>query len=259
MPFTISHVLTAVPLASIKRGWLPFSALAIGCMIPDTPSLVLQAPSYPVTHSAAGIVTACWPLGLATFLLFHLVMKRPLFALLPRVIQERLVGLLNGGFKLSMGLLVRASLGVLAGAATHVFWDSFTHANRWGVQHLPWLNQVAIVIRGRAIPGYALAQHLCSLLGLLMLGVIFVVWIQRQPPQPLSEYRPLSPQIRMLTILLGLAIPSAIGLFHLLGFEPSRMQRLHRAVTSSGLTFMIVTLAYCICYQVMGRRMVQSV
>src|SRR3954471_14155787 len=125
MPFTPTHVLAILPIAAIKRLPLPFSALVIGSMIPDLPLFSPLPPGYGVTHSATGLATACLPPGLACFLLFQLVMKRPLFALLPAALRRRCATLVPRRPALHPGSIAWASLAVVIGASTHVFWDSF--------------------------------------------------------------------------------------------------------------------------------------
>ena len=81
MPLTPTHILAILPIAAVKHLSLPFSALVIGSMIPDFPLFVPLSPDYGTTHSVPGLLTACLPLGLGCFLVFQLLMKRPLFAL----------------------------------------------------------------------------------------------------------------------------------------------------------------------------------
>ena len=79
----LAHALHAHPHrrhpACGRRRAAGFSVLAlvIGSMIPDLPLFVTIPVSYATTHSIAGLFVACLPLGLACFLAFQLVMKRP--------------------------------------------------------------------------------------------------------------------------------------------------------------------------------------
>lgn len=129
MPFTPAHILAIVPIVAIRRSPLPLSALVIGSMIPDLPLFVAFAPDYGDTHSVGGLFTACLPLGLAAILAFQLAMKRPLFLLLPAVIQRH-CGDASASCLRGPRTVIYAAIAVVIGAATHVFWDSFTHEGR---------------------------------------------------------------------------------------------------------------------------------
>ena len=71
MPFTPTHVAAIIPVAFLGRRWFPFSALAIGAMVPDLPLYLPGALDYQVTHSPAGLVAICLPVGILCFLCFH--------------------------------------------------------------------------------------------------------------------------------------------------------------------------------------------
>ncbi len=64
-----------------------------------------------------------------------------------------------------------AALAVVLGALTHLVWDSFTHAGRWGVEVVPWLHTEHL-----GLPGYTWAQFASGLLGLAVL----VIWSLRR-------------------------------------------------------------------------------
>ena len=66
---------------------------------------------------------------------------------------------------------------MVLGALTHVVWDSFTHAGRWGVELVPWLQTEHA---GR--PGYAWAQYASGVVGLLVLLVWGLHRLATTPP-----------------------------------------------------------------------------
>ena len=63
------------------------------------------------------------------------------------------------------------ALGVVVGTVTHLVWDSFTHAGRWGVEVVPWLHTEHL-----GLPGYKWAQFASGLLGL----AVIVIWCLRR-------------------------------------------------------------------------------
>ena len=48
---------------------------------------------------------------------------------------------------------------VVFGAATHVFWDSFTHRNRWGFHQFPQLGETVFRFGKHAIELYELLRY----------------------------------------------------------------------------------------------------
>ncbi|MFO0907097.1 MAG: DUF4184 family protein [Isosphaeraceae bacterium] len=245
MPFTPTHMLAVVPIAAVSRGWLPFSALAIGSMIPDFPLFCPISPSYATTHSPLGLFTACLPLGLAAFFLFHSVMKAPLLALLPRAIQSRCLGLEAP----TRRTLVPAVLALVAGAATHVFWDSFTHRGRWGTQLVPALNAVAFQVGGQPIAGYKLFQYGSTFVGLPCLFLLLMAWLKRREPREIDPNHRLSMKTKGLAYALAVVLPACVSLLVWQQRDLSRYERLGQAISDSGLALAIASLGYCLVFQ----------
>ena len=128
MPFTPAHVAAVLPLR--RRGGLPFSALVVGSMIPDLPYyLPRRWVPTPATHSVAGIVTWDLLLGLAVWALWCALRPR-VYDLAPQLLRSRWRRPESGFTGWS-----RAPLAVIIGAATHVLWDEFTHAGRFGATY----------------------------------------------------------------------------------------------------------------------------
>jgi hypothetical protein len=168
VPFTPSHAVAAAPLWLAARGWLPLSALVVGTMAPDYEFLLQLRPSSIVSHSIVGLVVFCLPAGVAMLAAWELVAREPvhrLLALPPRDVPPR-----------GAGWWLRAALAVVLGAATHVFWDGFTHVRGWAVVDLPPLQSVAVAPFGRAIYWFNLLQHLSTIVG----GVGVLAWLGRR-------------------------------------------------------------------------------
>ena len=70
MPFTPTHVVAVVPVAALCGRALPFSALAIGCMVPDFPLFVPFVTDYGMTHSIAGLFHGVLAVGNGVLFLF---------------------------------------------------------------------------------------------------------------------------------------------------------------------------------------------
>ncbi|MEV4893432.1 DUF4184 family protein [Nonomuraea sp. NPDC055795] len=131
MPFTPAHVAAVLPLISAARlrAWLDPWALTIGAMVPDLPIFLPFLPNYADWHSWQGILTLDLLSVVVLVFVFHRVFREPLIALLPPALSGR-AATLKPSYR-----LLPIVLGALLGAATHVFWDSFTHSysvDVWG-------------------------------------------------------------------------------------------------------------------------------
>lgn len=162
MPFTLSHaaaVLPAVRSDGTGRAALVPAVLVAGSFSPDltyyAASVLSGAMEFgAVTHSVPGVFTVDVLIAWALVGLWLLV-REPLVALLPRAWRGRTAALLRCGAPRAR---VRASsvgrwyVSAVLGALTHILWDAFTHADRWGMRLFPVL--------GREIAGSPLYWYL---------------------------------------------------------------------------------------------------
>jgi hypothetical protein len=121
MPYPFAHPAAVLPLPRLMGRLAVPSALAIGSIAPDFWYLVPHLARHD-THSLAALAWFCLPAGLLAYLLFHLLLKQPLIAL----ISPRL-----GEFtppRLPAAPWRAVILSLAAGAATHLAWDTATHA-----------------------------------------------------------------------------------------------------------------------------------
>jgi hypothetical protein len=128
MPYPIAHPAAAIALHRLLGRYSVPSALAIGTMVPDLWQL-LPWLERADSHRGLGLFTFCLPAGLLAYLLFHAV-KVPLLELLPRGLAARLRFYGSDGLPKVAWSAVCISL--LAGAATHLAWDAFTHTEEYG-------------------------------------------------------------------------------------------------------------------------------
>jgi membrane-bound metal-dependent hydrolase YbcI (DUF457 family) len=248
MPFTLTHVAAILPVAAAAPRAFPFSALVIGSMIPDLPLFMTLPVSYATTHSIAGLFVACLPMGLAAFLTFQGVLKRPLFALMPDGIRSRCATFATFRVDPRFKFLARASLAIVIGATTHVFWDSFTHRGRWGTRLVPWLNDEALAIWGHGVPGYKALQYGSTLVVLPCMAALLVRWLARQPPAPLDGLPTLPKLARVAVWLTMFMIPALVALFVWVSDDRTPYMKLGQSVTASGLALGIAMVTYSLCY-----------
>jgi hypothetical protein len=202
MPFTVSHVAAVLPMVG-RSDRLPAAALVIGSMVPDYPWFLTRGRSSGLSHSLLGVVTVDLAAGLLAFLLWRRVAQAPVRDLVPRAVGTRLPR--------PPGLRGRdlgwAALAVVLGALTHVVWDSFTHADRWGVELVPWLQEAH---HGRS--GWVWGQEVSSVLGLLVLALWSIAQLVRTHPDG-EGLRSTAPerQLDWLVVAAGVVAGTVVG------------------------------------------------
>ncbi|MGY1602879.1 DUF4184 family protein [Geodermatophilus sp. SYSU D00815] len=181
MPFTGSHPAAVLPFL---RTPLPASGLVIGSTAPDLP-FYLPLPQWYATHSAPALVTSDLLIGLLAWAVWHGVLAAPALAAAPAPLRGRLsrlgVGLRGRLASGRQALLLVAAL--VLGGATHLLWDEFTHAGRWGPEQLP-----ALAAAWGPLPGYRWLQYAGSVAGLAVLAAWLVRWWRRTPCVPAAGH-----------------------------------------------------------------------
>ena len=209
MPFTLAHGAAALPF---RRLGLVRSALLVGTFAPDFLYFIRLKPGGHYGHTLTGAFFVSLPLALMALWLFHAFVKLPLIRLLPAAVERRLVGHL-GQFR--FGGPARFALivcSVLVGIATHLIWDSFTHANSWPYHHWPILRQsIHLPLIGR-IACYKALQHASTIVGLGILAIWILVWYQNSQPSstPLIDRAPPWRKMAITAVVASIAVVGAI-------------------------------------------------
>lgn len=179
MPFTFAHPAAAIPLLRPLGRAGVLSALVIGSMMPDLAYLFPGSGLSVGSHSIMGLLWFCLPAGLLCYLVFHVVLKRPLLELAPPAVYARLGRLTRtcGGLPGVPWLAVALSL--LLGAATHLLWDAFTHAGAPAVRLMPVLQLHLFSVGAYQVHLFKLLQHLSTVTGLLLLIVWSRHWLKK--------------------------------------------------------------------------------
>jgi hypothetical protein len=174
MPFTFSHPAIILPFARLKSSLISMSCLVVGSMTPDFQYFLQMKLSGRIGHTWHGAFIVDLPLAVLLVFIFHLIVKRPLIDNLPVYFKSRLLALrdfdfFNGFKENTIGYLVCLQIGILS----HIFWDSFTHANAYFVEHMEFLSWNIDYEGMPNRPLFRYVQHISTLIGGLILGLFF--------------------------------------------------------------------------------------
>ncbi|TAL43018.1 MAG: DUF4184 family protein [Salinibacterium sp.] len=199
MPFTASHAVVALPF--VRTPLLP-AAVAVGAMTPDIPLFFNVGIDYWTTHTFPGMFLVGIPLALALLSVWRVMLRPAVPHLTPGWVRARLpqdwqddattswLALWGGRGATarerwrSIALLIVA---LAIGLATHVFWDLFTHAHRWGSELFPALGEPWA--GGRY--GYSWVGAISSVFGLVVIAAWMLVWMLRRTPTVTEALTPL--------------------------------------------------------------------
>jgi hypothetical protein len=234
VPYAFAHPAAVIPVAKIFGRRAVPSALAIGSMIPDVWYFVPWL-DREQTHGVLA-VWLCLPAGLAVYAAFHLIFKQPMLALSPRKLAGRLAALTPPGLPAAPWLSVLLSL--LAGIATHLAWDAFTHAG-----YVPFVETRL----AEGVHLHRVLQHASTLL-----GTAFLAWwawrvLRATPPKP--GVRELHGRLRMAVVAVMVILPAMafFGAWQALDGEALRIALRAAGVTALsafGLVALFFSLAW---------------
>jgi hypothetical protein len=129
-------------------------------------------------HSVAGIFLFDLPIGLLITFIFHNIVRDRLFVNLPIILKLRLIKFIDFNWRQYFKkhwIAVVTSL--LVGAASHIFWDGFTHPHGYFVEMISGLRKVT-EIQGNRIPLYRILQHLSTVVG----GIVIAFALSKITP-----------------------------------------------------------------------------
>lgn len=172
MPFTFSHPAIVLPLTFLPRQSYSLTGLIIGSLTPDFEYFIRMRVQSNYSHTFYGLFWFDLPLGLLLAFIFHNVVRDSLFKSLPTILKSRVQKFTefdwNTYFRQNK-FVVFAS--ILIGAASHLFWDSFTHDHGYFVQTIPALTNT-VDLFGRQIPTFKIIQHSSTLFGGILIGLV---------------------------------------------------------------------------------------
>lgn len=201
MPFTFSHPAIVLPLNRFTKKWLSLTGLIIGSMVPDFEYFIRMNLQSIYSHSLTGLFYFNLPLGILLTYWFHYLIKDTLVNISPKWLQIRLINRLSFNWHEYMKKnWVWVCISILAGAVSHILWDSFTHKSRIMIRILPSL-QTTISLFYLQLPVYKIIQHISTVLG----GFFLLIEILRLPHNN-KKNSTMKPNLRLALILLFTSI-----------------------------------------------------
>ncbi len=233
MPFTFSHPAIVLPLTFLPRQWFSLTGLVIGSLTPDFEYFLRMRIKSNYSHTIDGLFWVDLPLGLLLAFIFHNIVRDSLFDNLPTILKSRFSAFRqfewNGHFKRSWFVV---TISILIGAASHIFWDSFTHDNGYFVQTIPTL-QNSVDFLGKQIPILKILQHTSTLLG----GLVIAFAIYKLP---INKTENENINLKYWAILAGLTL-TIITIRLLSGLDYKQYGNVIVTAISAGLISLTIT------------------
>jgi hypothetical protein len=198
VPITPAHAAAAWPLHAAARR-LPLAALVIGTFAPDLEYVLRLRPFGKFGHSPVGLVVFCIPATLLLFWAWRALVRPALTPLLPAGVRRAAEAPYPGR---RTDLVPLAIVAALLGAASHVFWDGFTHPTGWAVALIPFLSRSSTHFQ---LQWFTVAQYASSLVGMLAILAWTALTLRRFP----AEARAFAPGQRTRVALAVLFVAAA--------------------------------------------------
>ena len=202
MPFTPGH--PAIILPFIRSRYFSATGLIVGSVSPDFEYFFRMSVMGIHSHTKAGLLYFDIPVTLFLALLFHMVVKLNFIGNLPAFLQKRFQATLNLDFLKYLRnnwaiFLVSAAIG----AGSHLFWDSFTHNNRFFVRLFSdFYESTYVPYNGANYPLFYVLQQLSTAVGLCVV-ISYILLRKPIPDAPIT-----TPKISywLLVFAIGIAV-----------------------------------------------------
>ncbi|MEM9986728.1 MAG: DUF4184 family protein, partial [Bacteroidota bacterium] len=220
-------------LAYLPRKWVSLTGLIIGSLSPDFEYFFRMRIKSDYSHTLDGLFWFDLPLGLCLAFIFHNIVRDSLFHNLPTFFRSRFWAFgqfsWNDYFRRKWFVVV---ISILIGAASHIFWDGFTHSQGYFVEKIPVLNR-SVNIWDTQIPILKILQHLSTLIG----GSVIMLSIYKLPVQKDVE----EDTNKKYWSIVGLLMLTIVVLRFLSGLEWQQFGNVIVTVIAAGLLSVTLT------------------
>jgi Domain of unknown function (DUF4184) len=201
MPFTLAHPAATLPFRRFCPRFFNFPALVAGSIAPDAGYCFGPLHMEDLSHTLAGSVKFCLPVGLVMLGFFY-GLRRPVVAHLP----ERHRKMFESFCLRPMGSPLTIVFSLLAGIWIHLLLDSFTHKQGWLVENLPLLQTTIFSVRTHDFKIFNLLWYLCTFGGVAWLYFAWEQWqdaINGSSPRRGNLWRAILAGVLMLPVALA--------------------------------------------------------
>jgi len=237
VPITPAHAAAAWPLHAVARR-LPLAALVIGTFSPDLEYMLRLRPVGKFGHSPLGLVVFCVPVTLLLFWGWRAWVRPALAPLLPAGLRHALEAPDPGR---RTDVVPLAVIAALLGAASHVFWDGFTHGTGWGVALIPFLSRMSPQFQ---IQWFSVAQFASSVFGMLVIVAWLAVTWFRVPAAERAFAPGQGARLARATLFVG-AVTLAVAAVNA-SFVPHLLWKLGRAAIGAEIGFALGLAMYAL-------------
>jgi hypothetical protein len=181
MPFTPAHPALLLPLLKLNPRYVSGTGLVAGAMSPDFEYFLKMSVESRFSHTVAGMFYFDLPVTFLLSVLFHSVVKFNLIGSMSAMLQSRFQQVLRFDFLSYVKKHpVAFACSALIGCASHIFWDSFTHAEGFFVTRLAFYEESYIPFDGVAYPLWYALQHISSFAGIS--AILIYIFLQKREP-----------------------------------------------------------------------------
>ncbi|MBF9253266.1 DUF4184 family protein [Pontibacter sp. 172403-2] len=238
MPFTFSHPALVLPLRFLPKGWVSLTGLVAGSLVPDFEKFIKMEPGNTYSHTWAGVFWFNLPLGLLLAFVFHGIVRDPLIDNLPVFLRKRLARFRKFNWqRFFREHFMVVILSIIAGALSHLTWDSFTHREGKFVRLLPVLSET-VSPWNIHVSLYVLVDRLSSALGFLL--ILYV--ILKLPPGRVEERQPVHVWHYWLSVVL---VALCVVMFRVIA-DVSYVQYFELLITSISAVLAGLVVSSCI-------------
>ena len=179
MPFTFSHPAFILPAKYLPAKYISITGLICGSIAPDFEYFFTMDVESIYSHTLTGILYFNIPVVFFLSLVFHLLIKSSFLVNMPDSIYSRFNALSDLNF---LAYLKRNFpvffISAIAGIASHIFIDSFTHQSGYFISEFPVLKEPCKFL-SLNVPLFRFLQYFTSIAGL----VFIIISIIKLPAQ----------------------------------------------------------------------------
>ena len=214
MPFTAAHPALILPFLRLKSRWFSTTGLIVGSIAPDFAYFLPYRSYDTLSHSIKGLFVFNLPMAVVLAIVFHAFVREQVIKNLPGIFRERALAVKPvkiGSYMLRNWYIFAIS--ALLGSFTHIFWDSFTHANEYFVRNYSFL-LTPVSLGFIELPLSRVIQHTSTFVGFAAIGwyisTLPTIELKRESPFSWLPYWILIGFIGAVFMLL--ALPPRLGL-----------------------------------------------